>query len=84
MAKRKRLIKNYTRIGHRIAELGPQAVVAKALGVSQQTTSKKLRGGCAILLADLERIAKKFKLPMTWFFEGYKGKDRPSDKVKVA
>ena len=81
MAKRKQQIRKYTRIGHRIAELGTQIVVAKAMGISQQTMSKKLRGEVAITLSDLERIAKKFKLPMTWFFEGYKGKDRPSDKV---
>jgi transcriptional regulator with XRE-family HTH domain len=81
MARRKRRIRRYSRIGHRIAELGTQAVVAKALGISQQTVSKKLRGETAILLADLERIAKEFKLPITWFFEGYKRKDLPSDKV---
>ena len=81
MAKRKRRIRNYSRIGTRIAELGTQAFVAKALGISQQTVSKKLRGETAILLSDLERIAKKFKLPVTWFFEGYGSKDLPSDKV---
>ncbi len=84
MAKRKRRIRKYNRIGHRIAELGTQAVVAKALGISQQTVSKKLRGETAILLSDLERIAKKFKLPVIWFFERYGRKDLPSDKVKVA
>ena len=81
MAKRKRLIRNYSRIGTRIAELGRQVDLAKALGLSQQTTSKKLRGECAIMLSDLERLAKKFKLPLTWFFEGYGRKDLPSDKV---
>ncbi len=81
MAKRKRRIRNYSRIGTRIAELGTQAVIAEAMGISQQTVSKKLRGECAILLADLERLAKKFKIPVTWFFEGYEKKDLPSDKV---
>ncbi|MHC4248030.1 MAG: helix-turn-helix transcriptional regulator [Planctomycetota bacterium] len=81
MASRKRRIRRYSRIGHRLAELGRQQELAKALGVSQQTVSKKLRGECAILLSDLERIAKKFKLPVTWFFEGYKRNDLPSDKV---
>ena len=84
MAKRKRRIRNYSRIGTRIAELGTQAVIAKAMGISQQTVSKKLRGETAILLSDLERIAKKCKLPVTWFFEGYGRKDLPSDKIKVA
>ena len=81
MAKRKRQHRKYTRIGHRIAELGRQVDLAKAFGLSQQTVSKKLRGEAAILLSDLERVAKKFNLPMTWFFEGYKAKDLPSDKV---
>ena len=84
MAKYKRRIRNYTRIGHRISELGRQHVLAKAMGISQQTVSKKLRGETAILLADLERIAKKFSVPVTWFFEGYGRKDLPSDKIKVA
>jgi transcriptional regulator with XRE-family HTH domain len=82
MAKRNRRIRNYCRIGRRLAELGPQRVLAKALRISQQTVSKKLRGETAILLADMERIARKFKLPMTWFFEGYGRKDFPSDMVK--
>jgi len=81
MARRKRRIRNYTRIGSRLAELGRQADLAKALGVSQQTVSKKLRGECAIMLADLERLAKKFSIPVTWFFEGYQRKHMPSDKV---
>ena len=81
MAGRKRRIRRYSRIGTRLAELGRQADLAKALGVSQQTVSKKLRGECAIMLSDLERIAKKFKVPITWFFEGYGSKEYPSDKV---
>ena len=81
MAKRKRRFRDYTSIGTRLAELGRQRVLAKALGISKQTVSMKLRGDTAILLSDLERIAKKFKLPVTWFFEGYKRKDLPSDKV---
>jgi transcriptional regulator with XRE-family HTH domain len=81
MAKRKHQVRRYNRIGHRLAELGRQVDLAKALGISQQTVSKKLRGDTAILLCDLERIAQKYKLPMTWFFEGYERKDRPSDKV---
>ena len=81
MAGRTNRIRQYCRIGHRLAELGRQADLAKALGVSQQTISKKLRGECTIMLSDLERIAKKFKVPVTWFFEGYKRKDRPGDRV---
>jgi transcriptional regulator with XRE-family HTH domain len=81
MAKRKQQVRKYNRIGTRLAELGRQVDIAKALGVSQQTVSKKLRGECAIMLADLERLAKKFKISVTWFFEGYEQKDLPSDKV---
>ncbi|MHC5054595.1 MAG: helix-turn-helix domain-containing protein [Planctomycetota bacterium] len=84
MARRKRIHRKYTRIGRRIAELGRQVDLAKALGMSQQTVSKKLRGECAILLSDLERLAMKYNLSLTWFFEGYGRKDLPSDKVKVA
>ncbi len=47
----------------------------------QHLSSTLLRLRAAILLADLERIAKKFSVPVTWFFEGYGRKDRPSDKV---
>lgn len=71
----------YCRIGHRLAELGSQRKLAKALGVTQQTTSKKLRGETAIMLSDLERISRKYKKPMTWFFEGYRSGDYPSDMV---
>jgi len=81
MARKKRVVRKYNRIGTRLAELGRQVDLAKALGVSQQTVSKKLRGECAIMLSDIERLAKKFKLSVTWFFEGYGRKDLPSDKV---
>jgi transcriptional regulator with XRE-family HTH domain len=81
MAGRKNRVRRYVRIGHRLSELGRQVDLAKALGVSQQTISKKLRGECAIMLSDLERLARKFKVSVTWFFEGYKIKDFPSDKV---
>ncbi|MHC4250025.1 MAG: helix-turn-helix domain-containing protein [Planctomycetota bacterium] len=59
----------YTMYGERISALGKQAVLAKALGLSQQTVSKKLRGECAILLSDLEKLSKKFKKPMRYFVE---------------
>jgi len=81
MAGRKYRVRAYCRIGRRLAELGRQRELAKALGVSQQTVSKKLRGETAISLSDLERIAKKYNVPFTWFFEGYGRKEHPSDKV---
>jgi transcriptional regulator with XRE-family HTH domain len=65
-----RKIRAYTAVGKKIASLGKrQVVIAKALRLSQQTVSKKLRGECAILLSDLERLAKHYKVPLTYFFE---------------
>ncbi|MHC4253070.1 MAG: helix-turn-helix domain-containing protein, partial [Planctomycetota bacterium] len=65
-----RKIRDYIRIGHRIAALGNrQRHIAAVLGVSQQTISKKLRGETAILLSDLERLATHYSVPMTYFFE---------------
>jgi transcriptional regulator with XRE-family HTH domain len=46
--------------------------LAKALKVSQQTISKKLRGECAISVSDLETLARKFKRHMMWFFQDWK------------
>ncbi|MHC4249678.1 MAG: helix-turn-helix domain-containing protein [Planctomycetota bacterium] len=60
---------HYTKYGERISALGTQAVIAKALGMSQQTISKKLRGKCAIFVSDLEKLSEKFKVPMTYFVE---------------
>jgi transcriptional regulator with XRE-family HTH domain len=59
----------YTKYGDRIAALGVQKEIAKALGITQQTVSKKLRGECGLYVTDLEKIAKKFKVPMTYFVE---------------
>jgi transcriptional regulator with XRE-family HTH domain len=59
----------YTLYGERISALGRQIVIAKVLGVSQQTVSKKQLGKLAILLSDLEKLSKKFKVPMTYFVE---------------
>ncbi len=65
-----RKIRAYTAVGRRIASLGKrQVAIAKALKLSQQTVSKKLRGECAILLADLQKLAKHYKVPLTYFFE---------------
>ncbi len=68
-AERVRWHGRYTLYGERISALGKQAMIAKALGLSQQTVSKKLRGECAILLSDIEKLAKKFKKPMRYFVE---------------
>ena len=46
-----------------------QHAIAKALKISQQTVSKKLRGETAILLSDLEKLSKYYKVPVTYFFE---------------
>ncbi len=62
--------KTYTEIGNKIAALGKrQTDIARVLGVSQQTISKKLRGGCAILVSDLETLSKAYGIPLTYFFE---------------
>lgn len=69
-------VRVYTQIGKRIAALaGRQQDIAEVLGVSQQSVSKKLRGDTAILVADLERLAKHFNVPLTYFFEA--GPARP-------
>ena len=63
-------IRAYTQIGKRIAALaGRQQDIAEILGVTQQSISKKLRGDTAILVADLERLAEHFSVPLTYFFE---------------
>ena len=65
-----RKIRAYTAVGRRIASVGKrQHAIAKALKLSQQTVSKKLRGETAILLSDLENLAKYYKVPVTYFFE---------------
>ena len=62
--------RRYTPLGNRIAELGStQSELIKVLKVGQQTISKKLRGECSISVSDLEKLAKYFKVPMTFFFE---------------
>lgn len=69
--KQKRGHAAYSKYGRRIAALAPtQADIARVLRVSQQTVSKKLRGECAIMVSDLEKLAKHFKVPMIHFFEG--------------
>ncbi len=59
----------YTEYGERIAALGSQREIAKVLGVGDQTVSKKLHGKCAIFLSDLEKLSKKYKVPMAYFVE---------------
>jgi transcriptional regulator with XRE-family HTH domain len=65
-----RKIRAYTAVGRRIASVGKrQIAIAKALKISQQSVSKKLRGQTAILLSDLDKLAKYYKVPVTYFFE---------------
>lgn len=68
MAKRG-VVRKYTPVGRRIARFGPQYVLARILGVSQQTISKKLRGKCVIKLSDLETLAEKLGVPIGAFFD---------------
>ncbi len=63
-----RKVRAYTPIGHRITTLAKrQRELAKVLGVSQQTVSKKLRGDTAIMLSDLEKLAGHYKVPLSYF-----------------
>jgi transcriptional regulator with XRE-family HTH domain len=65
-----RTFRAYTEIGKKIAALGKrQKNIARSLGVSQQTVSKKLRGECAIMLSDLEMLSKAYGVSLTYFFE---------------
>ena len=66
---RKGLKGDYCPLGVRIRQLGSQLVLAKALGLSQTSVSKKLRGESSLLVYDLGVLAKKFNKPMAWFFE---------------
>ena len=63
----------YTPLGKRMAALAKttnvQIELGKVLGVEQQTISKKLRGECAILVSDLRKLAKRYRVKMTYFFE---------------
>ncbi|MHC4200909.1 MAG: helix-turn-helix domain-containing protein [Planctomycetota bacterium] len=60
----------YTPLGFKIATIGKrQRELARVLRVSQQTISKKLRGETAIMVSDLEKLGKHYKVPLTYFFE---------------
>jgi len=68
-SRKKRVHRDYTELGVRIASLAKnQRELARVLRVSQQTISKKLRGECAILVSDLETIALHYGVKMGWFF----------------
>jgi transcriptional regulator with XRE-family HTH domain len=69
------MVRAYTEIGKRIASLAKgQKHIARVLGLSQQSVSRKLRGGSAILLSDLEKLIEAYGVPITYFFE-----DEPPD-----
>jgi len=70
---KKRKIRDYTPLGETIAEATglTQAKLAKKWGVSQQTTSKRLRGESAISVKDLKRLSKKCKLYVGVFIGTY-------------
>jgi len=64
--------RQYSRLGKRIAALGKrQRDIARVLGVSQQTVSKKLLGQTGISVVDLEMLAVHYGVPMTYFFEDW-------------
>ena len=67
----KRKIGKYTRLGKVIHALaGTQKVLAKWLGVSQQTCSNKLRGEYEWLLSQLQKVAKRSKTKLSDIFRG--------------
>jgi transcriptional regulator with XRE-family HTH domain len=69
-----RKIGKYTAVGLRIAALGVrQADLAKVLGLSQQSVSKKMRGEVPVFVSDIQKLAKKYKRPMCYFFMGKDG-----------
>jgi transcriptional regulator with XRE-family HTH domain len=69
----------YCKIGERIASLArTQTELGRVLGVAQQSVSKKLRGECAILLSDLEKLARHYDIPLTFFFEAPDGAPEPA------
>ncbi len=60
----------YTKLGNRIMELArTQREIGKVLGRTQQTISEKLQGRTAILVSDLERIGRHYRVPVRWSFE---------------
>jgi transcriptional regulator with XRE-family HTH domain len=79
-----RKIGKYTAVGLRIAALGVRqadlakvlglrADLAKVLGLSQQSVSKKMRGEVPVFVSDIQKLAKKYKRPMCYFFMGKDG-----------
>jgi len=76
----RKIKKAYTDIGKRIAALArTQVGIARALGVSCQTVSKKLRGECVIFLSDLRTLSKSFKVPMSYFLAD----EKPDPKIEA-
>jgi transcriptional regulator with XRE-family HTH domain len=59
---KRRTYGRYTPLGKWFSEtVGTQVKIAKIMGVSQQTCSKRMRGECAITLKQFAKIAKKLK-----------------------
>ncbi len=63
----------YNRLGKRIAALDErQSDIGRVLGICQQVVSRKLLGKTAVSVADLEKLAQYYKVPMTYFFEDWR------------
>ncbi len=79
-------VRQYTTLGERIVKLagGRQKPIAKALGVSQQTVSKKMRGECAIIVSDLEKLSVVFRVGMDYWFPGEEGMAKPDPVLAAA
>ncbi|MHC4198955.1 MAG: helix-turn-helix domain-containing protein [Planctomycetota bacterium] len=71
--KKQRKRKPYTRLGERIAALASrQWELADVLGVTQQSISHKLHGVHVITVPDLEKLARHYKVHITYFFEDWR------------
>jgi hypothetical protein len=57
----------YTEIGRKVSQLGELPVLADALGLAEATVQGKLVGRIPFSLRDLESLAERFDVPITYF-----------------
>ncbi|MBI1308393.1 MAG: helix-turn-helix domain-containing protein [Proteobacteria bacterium] len=58
-----------------------QDKLGSAIGVSFQMVQKYERGDCRVGASRLMKIAQSLDVPVSWFFEGFAGKDAKSMRV---
>jgi transcriptional regulator with XRE-family HTH domain len=72
--------RQYSRLGKRLAALDKrQSDIARVMGISQQSVSKKLRGEIYVTVAEIEMLAAHYGVPITHFFEDW---TPPKRKIK--